>query len=163
MLSGCGQLDPFESDTTPSDIRQLPADAKAADMAFLRDMIDQLIASQSLTAAALDPETEAGDDVARRARIIEEEDAGRIAQMAELLDDWGQASIASTNPDTEPAVGLTGAAFDDQWTVLIVEHHDQATALAEAVQRDGSSRSVNNLASGMLIDFGFETTTLNSR
>ena len=84
VLSGCGQLDPFETETTPSDIRHLPDDANAADVAFLRDMIDSLEAGKSLTVAALDPGTEAGEDVARLARVIGEDDGAWIVQMAEV-------------------------------------------------------------------------------
>ncbi len=78
------RIDPFETDPMPSAVRQFPDDANDADVAFLRDMIDSLEAGKSLTVAALDPGTEAGEDVARLARVIGEDDGAWIVQMAEV-------------------------------------------------------------------------------
>ena len=163
-VSGCGQLDPFDTDAGPVETRSVPDDANNADVEFLRDMVDHLEAGRSLTDAALDHRNDAGDDIERFARHIADEDRSRVVRMRDLLDDWGEANEdESGSPGGPIIVGFTGEAFDQQWVEAMIEHHEHGTVLAEAVKRDGSSRLVDNLASGMLVDLGFEATALGSR
>jgi len=46
---------------------------------------------------------------------------------------------------------------------MMIEHHERSSLLAEVVQRNGSYRHVVNLASGLLVDVGFEISVLSSR
>ena len=161
--SGCADINPLGSTSTTAPPRQRPADANDADVEFLTDVVEHLRQGRALTNAALDPSVNAGDNVATLASHIEEEDASRVIKMIELLQRWGE----STPPSPAPVVanemdGLRGDAFDAQWAELMLEHHARGEALAQRVKRDGSSRLVNNTATGMLVDLGFETATLQS-
>lgn len=161
--AGCSDINPFESTSTTAQPRQRPADANDADVEFLTDMAEHLQRGRALTNAALDSSANAGDDVATLAGHIEDEDAGRVVKMTELLESWGEATVPSTPTDeVDELAGLDGVEFVDQWAALMLEHHDWATALAERVKRDGSSRVVNNLAAGMLVDLAFDATTIES-
>ena len=161
--SGCADINPFRSTSTTAQPRQRPADANDADVEFLADMTEHLRRGQALTRAALASGASASDDVAILASHIEDEDASRVVKMTELLDSWGETTVPSTSAyEVRVLVGLNGVEFDEQWTVLMLEHHAQAIALAEVVKRDGSSRTVNNLAAGMRVDLGFETSTIES-
>lgn len=161
--SGCVDINPFESTSTTTQPRQRPTDANDADVEFLTDMTEHLRRGRALTNAALDSTTNVGDDVATLAGHIEDENVSRVVKMTELLDGWGEATPPATPSGVvNELAGLDGVEFDQRWAVLMLEHHAQSTTLAERVQRDGSSRVVNNLAAGMLVDLGFETTTIES-
>ncbi len=160
-LSACGEIDPFDSAPTSEQLRQRPADVNDADVEFVRDMTSHVQRGRELARVASD--TGSDGAVAAIAGRIEDQDRKRLLVMSEMLDSWGEPTAESTALETWDALdGLTGAEFDERWKVLMIEHHAQAVALAENVQRDGSSRSVNNLASGMLVDLGFEMSTLDS-
>ena len=163
-VAACGEINPFESTPTTTQPRQRPADANTADVEFLTNMTAHLQAGRALTAAALDPLNDATAETAAFARHIQNEDDGRIKKMTELLDSWGEPTEPAIRPEPPDALqGLDGVAFDDVWTELMLEHHAQAETIAEQVKRDGSSREVNNIAAGVLVDLGFETTRLHAR
>ena len=161
--AGCSDIDPFDSTSTAAPSRHRPDDANDADVEFLKDMIDHLQSGKALTSAALDSRSNAGDDVATLAAHVEDEDAGRVDKMTELLDIWGETTAPTVGAEPVGVLfGLKGPEFDRQWTALMLAHHAQAEDLAKRVKRNGSSRAVNNLATGMLIDLGFETSRIDS-
>lgn len=92
--AGCSDIDPFDSTSTTAPSRHRPDDANDADVEFLKGMIDQLQSGKALTGAALDSRTNAGDDVPTLAAHIEDEDAGRVDKMTELLSAWSTMSGA---------------------------------------------------------------------
>jgi|GEM_PF-4977281 len=162
-LAACGEIDPFDSTPTSEQLRQRPADVNDADVEFVREMIAHVRRGQVLTDAALDSDNDAGDTVSAIAGRIKNQDRGTLLMMSEMLDDWGEPAAEATAPEPRDELGgLTGEEFDERWKVLMLEHHARAVAIAENVQLDGSNRSVNNLASGMLVDLGFEMSTLDS-
>ncbi|NNF65244.1 MAG: DUF305 domain-containing protein [Acidimicrobiia bacterium] len=160
VLSSCSEINPFEASSPASTVSNgaLTSHANEADVAFLESMIVHLRSGQVLAASALDLDAAAADELVQLARHVTDEDASRITQMVELLEDWGRSAPASSEvPDPVEALdGLSGPGFDDRWVELMLDHHAQAVVLAEAAQRDGVNREVNNLASGMLVDLGFE-------
>lgn len=163
VLAGCGELNPFDVETSTQQTRRPPPDANAADVDFARTMIEHLERGQVLTAAALDPQANAADDVVRLASHIAEEDLARIAKLSDLLEEWGQKLDAPSSPTSVgELLALSGAAFDERWTEMMIEHHERAASLAEEVHRDGSYRRLDNMASGMLVDLGFEISVLTS-
>ncbi|MFN3255386.1 MAG: DUF305 domain-containing protein [Ilumatobacter sp.] len=160
-LSACSEIDPFDSTPTSEQLPQRPADVNDADVEFATEMISHVQRGRELAKVAFDSNSDG--DVAAIARRIEDQDRKRLLVMSEMLDSWGEPAAESTALETwDELDGLTGVEFDERWTALMIEHHTQAVALAEIVQREGSSRSVNNLASGMLVDLGFEMSTLDS-
>lgn len=162
-LTGCGDLDPFDVETSSPQPRRPPADVNAADIDFAHAMIEHLDRGQALAAAALAPQADASDGIVRLASHFAEEDLARIMKLSRFLDDWAQ-EVDSSAPVTSIAelVGLTGEAFDERWTALMIEHHERSVSLAEEVQRDGSYRRLDNMASGMLVDLGFEISEMSS-
>lgn len=161
--AGCANINPFESTSTTAPPRQRSADANDADVEFLSNMVEHLRRGRALTDAALDPGADPGSDVSMLARHIADEDASRVIKMIDLLDDWGESAPPSAPPVASNELEeLSGESFDTRWVALMLEHHELGEALAQRVQRDGSSRVVNNMAAGMLVDLGFETTTLES-
>lgn len=156
-IVGCGDINPFEATSTTAPTRKRPSDVSDADIEFLVGMIEHLQVGQALTDAALDPSVDVTADVAALASHIRDDDAARVVRMTELLERWGEPVVQVSPAGTIPElVGLTGAGFDAQWKALMLDHHAQSVALAERVRMGGSSRVVDNLAAGMLIDLGFE-------
>ena len=155
--AGCSDINPLEATSTTAPARQRPIDVNDADVEFLSEMIGHLRTGEVLITAALDPTADAAAQVTTLANHIGDENAGRVVRMTDLLERWGEPAVQVSTLETVPALtGLTGADFDEQWKSLMLDHHARSAVLAGQVRAGGSSRIVDNLAAGMLIDLGFE-------
>lgn len=155
--AGCSDINPLEATSTTASKRQRSVDVNDADVAFLSDMIGHLQTGRVLITAALDPTADASADVTTLANHIGDENVGRVIRMTDLLERWGEPAVqVSPTGAVSGLTGLTGVDFDEQWRALMLDHHARSTALAEQVRANGSSRIVDNLAAGMLVDLRFE-------
>ena len=75
--------------------------------------------------------------------------AARMRQVPE--------SVGRTDDGDDP-----GDEFDERWSALMIEHNERSVSLAEEVQREGSYRQLDNMASGMIVDLGLEISELSS-
>jgi uncharacterized protein (DUF305 family) len=153
LLAGCGDDSPS---TTPDD-----AAFNEADIQFATGMIPHhasaLVMVDQLAGEDVSPELA---DLGERIRAAQ---APEIEQLADWLVAWGEP-VPETDRDHAHAhdmdgegmdgdlglEGMSGAAFEEHWLEMMIEHHEAAIDMAEAEIEDGESDEAVDLAGSIV-------------
>lgn len=150
------------------------ASGSAADIAFTQLMIPHHEQAVEMADMALAPQASASPQVKDMATQIKAAQAPEIEQMQGWLQKWGAPSqMASASTDAAGGMegmdmgGVTengmmtaqqmaalsetsGAAFDQQWTQMMIAHHEGAITMAEQVKADSQNAQVIALADAII-------------
>ena len=174
-MAACGGDDDATSPTTPAPAAAAStstgpgtagsaatagAEFNDADVEFAQSMIAHHEQAIEMAEIAEDPARQAGAEVVALAGRIKAAQDPEIELMTGWLEAWGQPVQMDTSDghDMSEMTGMmsaedmdalgteTGAEFDDMWLTMMVEHHEGAIDMATAIQADGASPDVKNLA-----------------
>ena len=150
------------------------ATGSAADIAFAQLMIPHHEQAVEMADMALAPQANASPQVKDMATQIKAAQAPEVEQMQGWLQEWGAPSqMASASTDAAGGMegmdmgGVTengmmtaqqmaalsktsGAAFDQQWTQMMIAHHEGAITMAEQVKADSQNAQVIALADAII-------------
>jgi uncharacterized protein (DUF305 family) len=148
--------------------------ASASDVAFAQAMIPHHQQAVVMAGMALDPDSQASAEVQNLATQIQSAQDPEIEQMATWLDGWGQpmSMPGATSPDDMMGMDhdmgglvvsgmmseedmaalaeMSGAAFDEAWLQMMIEHHQGAIAMAEQAVQATLDPKVAALASDII-------------
>lgn len=154
------------------------ADFSATDVEFARGMIPHHQQAVEMADIALDPSTEAGDQVTDLATRIKGAQGPEIEMMTGWLTTWGQPmqmgsvplEVGSTPMSMGTAAGvgmstmagmmtqqemdslgmLKGAEFDTMWLQMMTRHHEGAITMAQTESTSGLDPDALDLASEII-------------
>jgi uncharacterized protein (DUF305 family) len=161
-LSSCGEGEP-SSDTSEAPFND-------ADVAFTTAMVQHHAQALSMTDLTLGRDVSRG--LADLGEEIRAEQSAEIEVMVDWLADWDQP-VPETVRDHANAHGegggddhdapgmlsaddlseldeLSGAAFEERWLELMIEHHEGAVDMAQTQVEDGHARGPVRLAEDMI-------------
>lgn len=166
-LTACGGSDEAAPETTPTvDAAAAAEDFNNSDVRFAQGMIPHHSQAVEMASLALEPDTNAGEDVRDIAARIRSAQDPEIEQMTEWLMTWDQpvdmpemdgmemdgmemdGMVASD--DLEALADLSGDEFDDEWKKLMIAHHEGAIAMAETEIADGLDSDAIDLAQNIV-------------
>ncbi|MCL8251683.1 DUF305 domain-containing protein [Aeromicrobium fastidiosum] len=155
LVAACGSSD--ESDAGHGD----------ADVAFVQQMVPHH--EQAVEMADMAERADASADVKALAAQIEAAQGPEIATMKTWLDDWDVPSDHAghdmgdgmmSDSDMTGLAQLSGAAFDQEWLTLMIEHHEGAVAMARTELADGRDARAQKLARQVIADQQREIATM---
>lgn len=150
-----------------------------ADVEFAQNMIPHHEQAITMADLALDPKAGASPAVVDLARQIKAAQAPEVATMTAWLGLWGRptttgmaghdmdsmaghgaAGMMSTE-SMNRLRGLNGRAFDQAWLQMMIEHHQGAITMSEAVRTAGANPAVATLAGQIITAQQGEIATMN--
>ncbi|WP_197984330.1 DUF305 domain-containing protein [Aeromicrobium sp. CFBP 8757] len=127
-----------------------------ADVAFVQQMVPHH--EQAVEMADMAERADASADVKALAAQIKAAQGPEIATMKTWLDDWdvpsddgghGMGAMGDgmmSDSDMTELGTLSGAAFDQEWLTMMIEHHEGAVAMARTELADGQDARAKKLA-----------------
>jgi uncharacterized protein (DUF305 family) len=159
-LSACGSDDGHSSghgSMTGSASPSAAADHDQADVMFATMMVPHHL--QAIEMADLVPDRTRSAQVRDLAERIRRAQQPEVAQMSAWLAGWGASPMEDHDAmaghgmngmmgadDLRDLATLKGAAFDERWLEMMVEHHEGAVTSAKAVLREGVHPGTRALA-----------------
>jgi uncharacterized protein (DUF305 family) len=166
-LAACGGGS-SDSQATTADVAPTAAPAAGAsfndtDVIFAQGMIPHHESAIEMSDIALDPAVGASATTRDLATQIKAAQDPEIVQMKALLTAWGQPAAMEMTAeemanmdgmmsmdDMSALEALTGAGFDKAWAAMMIEHHQGAISMAEAVKAGGSNPEILALAEAII-------------
>lgn len=159
-LAGCGNDD---ADSQASE------QFNDADVTFAQQMIPHH--RQAVEMAQLAQERAASPEVKSLAADIERAQGPEIETMSSWLDAWGEdAPDEMDMPMDMPGMmsedemadmeGMSGAAFDEMFLTMMIQHHEGAIEMAQTEQADGENPDAIALAEQIEADQTAEIATM---
>lgn len=162
-LIGCSSGEGNKSaDTVPMSADTM-AEFNDDDVMFAQMMIPHHEQAIELADMALDPTTNATDDVKALATQIKAAQDPEIATMKQLLSSWGESVEMDSSMDHGDMMtgmltaeelatlsSLRGVEFDRAWVEAMIAHHEGAIEMALDVMQKGSSPAVKTLADAII-------------
>ncbi|GAB3422569.1 DUF305 domain-containing protein [Flindersiella endophytica] len=139
------------------------SDHNQADVDFATGMIPHHAQAVEMADLALEKATNA--QVKQLATGIKQAQQPEIDQMSGWLEDWGEEVPATggehqgghtmadgmmSADDMATLENATGKTFDQQWTKLMIEHHQGAITMAKAELSKGGSDDAKQLAQAVI-------------
>lgn len=162
LLAGCGEdsSDP----ATDTETNATEAAFNTADVEFTQQMIPHH--AQAVEMAQVVPGQDVSPELLDLAEAVEAAQQPEIDQMTAMLERWGE-DVPSTDGDGHDMAGMddmagmegmmsaedmdalsaaTGAAFEQMWLAMMIEHHEGAISMSETELADGSDSEAQTLA-----------------
>lgn len=125
-----------------------------ADLTFVQGMIPHHQQAVEMATLALATNAQASPKVKEIAGRIKAAQDPEIELMRGWLKKWGDQEAAGghqmsgmmSTQDLSTLAQATGANFDKMWFTMMIDHHEGAVEMAEAVKADGSDPDVKALA-----------------
>lgn len=176
LISACGSGDGTTTAVTPGAVSVPATDGPAtedtsfndADVVFAQNMIPHHEQAIDMADLALDPAAGAGAELVALAEQIKAAQGPEVATMTGWLESWSQPQPSEMGHDDHDMAGMDGmaglmssddmaalaaahgAAFDELWLELMVEHHQGAIAMADKVKVEGEDPAVATLADAVI-------------
>ena len=174
VLTSCGSSDSnAAAPTTTTAARAATSTEQSADtfndadVAFLQGMYPHH--AQAVEMTDMVPGRTTNPDVLALAVQIEAAQQPEMDQMAALLKTWGQSAPSArmaemghggmdhsgmdgmmTADQMAELGGLSGPDFDRMWMTMMIEHHEGAVTMSQAVIADGISPEVRTMADAII-------------
>ncbi|MBF6238302.1 DUF305 domain-containing protein [Nocardia otitidiscaviarum] len=167
VAAGCGGNDAatvqaVDGGATTSAAAATRSDFNAADVEFLQMMYPHH--AQAVEMAKLVPGRTQNQELIALAQAVEQAQAPEMRQISTLLvsfgkpapgEDGGHAGHGGMpgmmSPEQMTALELaSGAAFDEKWMTMMIEHHQGAIAMAETELAQGVNGEAKQLAQAII-------------
>jgi uncharacterized protein (DUF305 family) len=138
---------------------------RSGDVMFAQMMIPHHEQAVDMAEIALG-KTDTSDEVRKLATAIKQAQDPEIATMTRWLQSWGAAAPTSMAPggtdhanmgngvmsaaDMEALAQASGAAFDEKWVSMMIEHHEGAIDMARQVLATTQDPDVKALADAVI-------------
>jgi uncharacterized protein (DUF305 family) len=161
LLTACGGgSDADSSEPAPPESIAAATDSSFndADVAFAQGMIPHHAQAVDMASIALQPESGASAEIQALATAIQSAQDPEIETMTQWLQTWGQPMEMPgmdgmdgmdgmmTEEQMTALAGLSGPAFDTEWTTMMIAHHQGAITQAETAKATGADPEVLVLA-----------------
>ncbi|MEO7421402.1 MAG: DUF305 domain-containing protein [Ornithinibacter sp.] len=156
VVAGCGSTDTATpaSDSTASMMSSSAADP--GDVQFAQQMIPHHEQAVEMARLALDDRAGASPEVKSLAQQISTAQEPEIATMSGWMSQWGASTDMGGMDDgmdgmmSDQEMGdlstATGADFDRLWLTMMIQHHEGAVSMADAVLGTTHDARVSELA-----------------
>jgi uncharacterized protein (DUF305 family) len=136
-------------------------DHNQADVMFSMMMIPHH--EQAVEMADLVPTRSTDAELLTLAENVKKAQQPEIEQMEAWLRDWGQSSMGMdhsghggmggmmSQADMDELEASKGTDFDRNWVAMMIEHHEGALDMAEAVKKDGKHQGTRVLADAIIV------------
>ncbi|MCP9623066.1 DUF305 domain-containing protein [Nocardia otitidiscaviarum] len=167
VAAGCGGNDAATvqavgDDATTSVAAATRSDFNAADVEFLQMMYPHH--AQAVEMAKLVPGRTQNQELIALAQAVEQAQAPEMRQISTLLVSFGKPAPGAggghaghggmpgmMSPEQMTALELaSGAAFDEKWMTMMIEHHQGAIAMAETELAQGVNAEAKQLAEAII-------------
>ena len=160
LLAACGSSSSDSNTNTPEVENSASATGfNDADVMFAQMMIPHHEQAIEMSDMALDPTTQASQEIIDLATQIKAAQDPEIQQMKDLLTAWAQPLTADADmdhgsmmdgmlslEDMDKLGALKGPEFDYFWAQSMIAHHEGAIEMAEVVLADGTNAEALALA-----------------
>ncbi|MBF6131647.1 DUF305 domain-containing protein [Nocardia otitidiscaviarum] len=167
VAAGCGGNDAatvqaVDGGATTSATAATRSDFNAADVEFLQMMYPHH--AQAVEMAKLVPGRTQNQELIALAQAVEQAQAPEMRQISTLLVSFGKSAPSEDgghaghggmqgmmSPEQMTALELaSGAAFDEKWMTMMIEHHQGAIAMAETELAQGVNGEAKQLAQAII-------------
>ncbi len=153
-VAGCGTSD----DASPASGSTVSAPARTAapgDVQFAQMMVPHHEQAVEMAELALDDRAGASSEVKGLADQIATAQEPEIAMMTGWMSEWGATTAMGMDHDMDGMMSdqqmgdlstATGPDFDRQWLSMMIQHHEGALSMADAVLSTTNDPRVSDLA-----------------